>query len=171
MFIPSPSNEVPVHFQISSAPSRAASIERKMDDPRWLNCDVYVHEDHNRARRDVVARHRRAVSAGTRLVGPRLPPPSVGQTVAPRRPPPEKLCEHNRRPSRCTELPCEGTRRDTSLEFLIAIESTQLCNCRGQGLRKSCFKCNFTVALLNGTNTQLFFIICHSFLIHHFFIR
>ena len=35
-----------------------------MDDPRWLNCDVYVHEDHNRARNIVVARHRRAVSAG-----------------------------------------------------------------------------------------------------------
>ena len=156
MFIPSPSNEVPVHFQISSAPSRAASIERKMDP--WKDCVVYEHGAHTRA--IVNARHRRALSAGTRLVGPRLPPPT------------RRLCEHNRRPDLCTELPCKGTRRNRSLAHLISIESTTLCDCRGhKGRKENCFKCNFTGALLQSTNTQLFFIICHSCLIHHFFIR
>ena len=57
-------------------------------------------------------------------------------------------------------------RKGKSIAELIEKKSKQICHCRGKpGWKRTCFKCNFDKALQRCTNTHLFLILCHSFLI------
>ena len=91
--IPSPSNEVPVHFQISSAPVQQALSEAM--DP-WANMQMYP------------VRPVSPVRTGANT--PVDPWANVQQYIHPVRPvrPVRRLCLHNRRPSICTTIPCVG---------------------------------------------------------------